>query len=502
MVNDGPALGSMWQGEYLLQAALGDPAHGVFRAQRRRDSSSVALRLWRAPNDHLASQFLEHASSACSVHHPALAQVEACGREEQFCFVVSEYVVGQKLDTWADQVGIPPLGEVVELMRRVCDGLQLAARSGVLHSALHPRNLVMLQAESAANRRQQPKLLDLGVPSFARPRQPHALQAHFMAPELLTCVIEPGEPPLPATTAAMNVYSCGCLLHYLCTGQPPFQSDTLGGLTALHTAGAIAVPSQVNRDIPPHLERVIAHALERDPKKRIANPGALAASLSHVESVWRSSGVRRKATVPPPPPPAAKSERASKVPAFDLVLRPGAPTEPRTGVVAKAVEPSGTTTTTSMRGVPQLFHRPAKRDEALHPGRTTLVGGFESARAVDRPTVPPERDVPVFDRVEQASGGVDAAVERAAEAPQGVATVIDPSAEVVAAEELTTEILAAEELAPEEVAAEELAAEEVAAEEVAAEELAPVELVTPERVESAGVRATVSPERVLPSVDR
>src|SRR5215510_10899469 len=109
MVNDGPLVGSMWQGEYLLQAALGDPTHGVFRAQRRRDSQTVALRLWRAPTDALASQFLEHASAACSIRHPSLAQVEACGREEHFCFLVSEYVVGQKLDTWADQVGIPPL---------------------------------------------------------------------------------------------------------------------------------------------------------------------------------------------------------------------------------------------------------------------------------------------------------------------------------------------------------------------------------------------------------
>src|SRR4051794_1350448 len=209
MINEGPVVGATWQGEYLLQAALGDPANGVFRAQRRRDSQPVALRIWRAPNDPLAHEFLEHAEAACAVRHAAIAQVEAAGQQEQFCFVVSEYIIGQKLDTWADQVGIPPLGEVIELMRRLCEGLALAARGGVTHSALHPRNLVMVQGDPTSSRRALPKLLDLGVPQLARPRQPHALAAQFMAPEQLAVVLEPSQPPLPHATSVMNVYSCG-----------------------------------------------------------------------------------------------------------------------------------------------------------------------------------------------------------------------------------------------------------------------------------------------------
>ncbi|HKP59965.1 MAG TPA: protein kinase [Polyangiales bacterium] len=321
MVNDGPLVGSMWQGEYLLQASLGDPTHGVFRAQRRRDSQTVTLRLWRAPTDALASQFLEHASAACSIRHPALAQVEACGREEHFCFLVSEYVVGQKLDTWADQVGIPPLGEVIELMRRLCDGLQLAARSGVLHSALHPRNLVMLQAESAANRRQQPKLLDLGVPGFARPRSPHALAAQFMPPELLTCVLEPSEPALPAMSATMNVYACGALLYYLCTGGPPFRHSELSALHEAQLQGRLVLPSRINPQITPSLNQVIVQALALDPKQRYGSVSELAEALARVSLSPSVANARPVLSQPPlartssvpPPRSAIPGSRASAV---------------------------------------------------------------------------------------------------------------------------------------------------------------------------------------------
>jgi serine/threonine protein kinase len=300
MMNEGPVVGAMWQGEYLLQAALGDPANGVFRAQRRRDSQPVALRIWRAPNDPLAREFLEHANAACAVRHAAIAQVDAAGREEHYCYVVSEYIVGQKLDTWADQVGIPPLGEVIELMRRLCEGLALAARGGVTHSALHPRNLVMVQGDPTSSRRALPKLLDLGVPQLARPRQPHSLAAQFMAPEHLAVVLEPSQPPLPHATSVMNVYSCGALLYYLCTGGPPHRQTEPGPLRDAQLHGKLVVPSRINPQITPSLNAVMMQALAIDPQVRYSTVSDLADALTHVSLTPSVAGARPVLSSLPP----------------------------------------------------------------------------------------------------------------------------------------------------------------------------------------------------------
>lgn len=322
MMNEGPAVGATWQGEYLLQATLGDPAHGVFRAQRRRDSQPVALRVWRAPNDPLAREFLEHANAACAVRHAAIAQVEAAGHKDHFCFVASEYIVGQKLDTWADQVGIPPLGEVIELMRRLCEGLALAARGGVTHSALHPRNLVMVQGDPTSSRRATPKLLDLGVPQLARPRQPQTLAAQFMAPEQLAVVLEPSQPPLPHASSVMNVYSCGSLLYYLCTGGPPHRQTEPAALREAQLHGKLVVPSRINPQITPSLNAVMMQALAIDPTVRYSTVGDLGEALTHVSLTPSVAGARpvlagmlpgRERIGTPPPIAAAGPSRAIAV---------------------------------------------------------------------------------------------------------------------------------------------------------------------------------------------
>jgi hypothetical protein len=206
----------------------------------------------------------------------------------------------------------------------------------------------------------------------------------------------------------MNVYSCGCLLHYLCTGQPPFQSDSLQRLAALHASNAVVVPSQLNPDIPEHLERVIAQCLERDLRRRIASPAALVGALTHVEATWRASGVRKKVDVqaaapppspPQPPPPAAKRER-TVVPEFDLVMRLKPGSERTTGVVAGRSRQQARPA--PQAAVPPLPPPPPAAMQEPHEldGQTTVdrapVGGSAVDRAVtmDLPPLGERRTLP------------------------------------------------------------------------------------------------------------
>jgi serine/threonine protein kinase len=332
MTIEGLAVGATWQGEYLLAATLGDPTHGVFRAQRRQDGQTVTVRLWRAGSDALANEFLESALAACGVRHRNIAQVEATGREHHYCYLVTEYVVGQKLDSWADQVGIPPLPEVVELMRRICEGLHAASESQLVHTALHPRNIVML-GEGPNDRRAQPKLLDLGVPTVARPVKPQTLGAQFMAPEQLAAALDPNTQVLPETTPAMNVYSCGALLYYLCTGGPPFRQVDLSALRQAHNEGRMALPSRINPQITSSLNSLIVRALSVDPKQRFADIGEVVEALAQVNLTVSATGVRPVPSFAPSLMPVGKKRpsgafvRASVVPAITSRRAPLPPTE-------------------------------------------------------------------------------------------------------------------------------------------------------------------------------
>jgi eukaryotic-like serine/threonine-protein kinase len=313
--------GVLLQGAYVLEDKLGDANGAVYPARRQRDGALVIVRLFPSLPQPLAAEVLELAQLASRVRHPALASVEACGRTDDGCFIVSEYVHGLRLDDWADQVGIPPLGQVIELVRRLCLGLQTAARSGLAHDGINPRNiLVPKQAQSP---RLPVRLLDLGVPAFVRAPHPQALR--FMSPEQLAALTDPERAAHFRCNGTMNVYSCGCLLYYLATGGPPYAGTTVEELRDSQAAGRLALPLRINPQISPVLNTLIVRALALDPAARFPSVAELADALAsatgslqaHAVSVRPAPGLR---TTPPPALQTAPEEE--EPPTFKTVRPP------------------------------------------------------------------------------------------------------------------------------------------------------------------------------------
>jgi hypothetical protein len=176
----------------------------------------------------------------------------------------------------------------------------------------------MVQGDPTSSRRAQPKLLDLGVPQLARPRQPHALAAQFMSPEQLAVVLEPSQPPIPHATSVMNVYSCGALLYYLCTGGPPHRQVEPARLREAQLTGKLVVPSRINPQITPSLNAVMMQALAIDPTVRYATVSDLGEALTHVSLTPSIANARPVLSMNPPrgsfaPPIAAGPSRASAI---------------------------------------------------------------------------------------------------------------------------------------------------------------------------------------------
>jgi eukaryotic-like serine/threonine-protein kinase len=273
--------GALLESEYLLEDKLGEGTGHVQRARRKRDGRLMVVRTFQIDSQPLAAEFLEFAQLASRVRHPVLANVEAFGRQpDGRCFLVSEYVVGQRLDDWADEVGIPPLGQVIEMVRRICLGLQAAARSGLAHDGLNPRNVIIIQPAQGTGPRLPIKLLDLGVPAFLRPSQPRPQALRFMSPEQLAALSSPDAAQIFRCTTAMNVYSCGCLLYFLCTGGPPYPGNTIEELRTAQTTGRLAPPQRINPQISPALNALILRALALEPAERFASVGELAEALA------------------------------------------------------------------------------------------------------------------------------------------------------------------------------------------------------------------------------
>jgi serine/threonine protein kinase len=275
-----PAPGTILMGELALEEQLGS---AVYRARRTRDGRELSMRIVKPRTPQEASEFLALAATASRVRHPALASVEAYGKlDNERCYIASELVSGQRLDEWADAIGIPPLAQVVELVRRLCVGLQAAARAGVVHDAIHARNVRIQSAGAGSSTRMPVKLLGLGVPALLFNNTLDAEALRFMAPEQLQ-VLSRSE--LPATfrcSAQMNVYSCGALLYYLATGGAPFTGSTAPELLAAQAGAPLVPPARINPQITAGLNAVVMRALELDPSDRFTSAAELGEALAAV----------------------------------------------------------------------------------------------------------------------------------------------------------------------------------------------------------------------------
>ena len=290
--------GAVLAGEFALEQ---DIAGLVSLARRRTDGRALAVRVIYPRSADWADDFLALAEAASRVRHETLASVETFGRlAGGACYIGTELVQGQTLDEWADGVGIPPLPQVVDLLRRLCVGLQTAARAGVAHDALNPGNIRVLAhvpAPAPANDtglRLPVKVLELGVMAscFDEPRDVRALR--FMAPEQLAVrnaldERDDASQSLIVDTfrcnAAMNVFSCGSLLYHLATGGPPFAGASESELLAAQSAGRLVPPLRINPQISEALNAVIVRALAYDPRERFDNVAELGDALGKLDNL-------------------------------------------------------------------------------------------------------------------------------------------------------------------------------------------------------------------------
>jgi len=80
--------------------------------------------------------------------HPGIAAPVAAGVEDFVVYVATPYAAGESLDAAIRQYGPAPAGDAIRLVVHIAEALDVAARSGVFHGSLHPRDVLVTTNET------------------------------------------------------------------------------------------------------------------------------------------------------------------------------------------------------------------------------------------------------------------------------------------------------------------------------------------------------------------
>src|SRR6201993_934775 len=145
-------------GPYEIISPLGAGGMGeVYRARDTRLDRTVAIKILP---EHLAGsaeakqRFDREARAISSLNHPNIGHLYDVGQQESTSFLVMEFLEGETL---ADRLrkGPLPLDQVLKVGAEICEGLEKAHRSGVVHRDLKPGNIMLTKSGA--------KLMDFGL---------------------------------------------------------------------------------------------------------------------------------------------------------------------------------------------------------------------------------------------------------------------------------------------------------------------------------------------------
>ncbi|MCF0104675.1 MAG: Stk1 family PASTA domain-containing Ser/Thr kinase [Eggerthellaceae bacterium] len=253
-------IGQVLGGRYKITELIGSGGMAqVFRAQDTVLGRIVAVKLMLpqfATDDEFKTRFRQEASAIANLQSPFIVNVYDWGEEGQNYYIVMEFVRGTNLKTGMKLHGALNQRKVAEIGMQVCQSLSVAHNQDIVHRDIKPQN-IMVQPDGNV------KVMDFGIAhakNTLKDKTTNVLgTAHYISPE---------QAQGKDVGQQSDLYSLGCCLYEAATGKLPFDGDDAVSVAMKQVNEIPPLPSTINQNIDPNLERIIMHAIEKDPKRR------------------------------------------------------------------------------------------------------------------------------------------------------------------------------------------------------------------------------------------
>ncbi|MBI3865447.1 MAG: serine/threonine protein kinase [Planctomycetia bacterium] len=248
----------------------------VFRALDTRLNRVVALKvlppsLSRDPL--IVQRFKNEGQAAAQLDHENVARVYFIGEEHCLHYIAFEFINGTNVrDLIIDRKRLP-IGDALNYVLQIASALVHTSAQGVVHRDIKPSNIIITPTGRA-------KLVDLGL-ARKETKEDQAVDLTVAGTTLGTFdYISPEQARDPRSAdVRSDIYSLGCTLYHMLTGEPPYPEGTVLQKLLQHQGDDAPDPALKNRQVPENLSVVIRKMMAKDPRRRYQNAEQLVRDL-------------------------------------------------------------------------------------------------------------------------------------------------------------------------------------------------------------------------------
>jgi formylglycine-generating enzyme required for sulfatase activity/tetratricopeptide (TPR) repeat protein/tRNA A-37 threonylcarbamoyl transferase component Bud32 len=334
---EGPRLGG-----YRILRELGQGGMGVvYEAEDVKLERRVSLKVMKpelARDPRHRERFLREACTAASVQSPFICPIYEVGEEDGIPYIAMPFLPGEPLAAQWKKNQRLPLDEVVRIGKEVAEGLSAAHEVGLVHRDIKPSNIWLETQPSGPPRA---IILDFGL-ARVQADNVHITQSGvivgtpaYMSPEQAR-----GDKNVDART---DLFSLGCVLYALCTGELPFKGKQMMEVLLALATQEPTPPHTIAATVPQPMSELILRLLAKDPDDRPGTAHAVIDALTAIERDFVT------------PAPGTASTRIKRAARTGRTARP----------IAQAAEPTEVLSPSAVRGAAAR-----KRSNAVY----TLIG--------------------------------------------------------------------------------------------------------------------------------
>lgn len=250
---------------FQLGKMIGDGGMGsVYEAIDETNGELRAIKILH-PHRHFdpsaSARFRREKETIIRLDHPNIVKSFSSDNPS---VIVMERLLGSDLANFVKEHAPLPVEQVENIVLQTAKGLEYAHQNGIIHRDIKPSNLFLTENGTV-------KILDLGLVRFEKS---DTTSAHTRTDQIVGTIdfLSPEQSVDPKSVEQRSdIYSLGCTIYYLLTGQPPFTGHkykTIGSKIAGHARDVPADIRKLRPDIPVSFAKILSKMLEKEPRRR------------------------------------------------------------------------------------------------------------------------------------------------------------------------------------------------------------------------------------------